>query len=70
MSDMEERGRRASQLINEALPYLDTEQTVAIANTIAGAAMTNQMVAQMKNAEPPRLLPELMGIWTAQGAMK
>lgn len=69
MSDMEERGRRASQLINEALPYLDTEQTVAIANAIAGAAMTNQMVAQMRNAEPPRLMPELMGIRAAQGAM-
>ena len=47
MSDMEERGRRASPRINEALPYLDKEQTVAIANAIAGAAMTNPMVAQM-----------------------
>ena len=69
MSDMELKRQDASQLINEALPYLDTEQTVAIANAIAGAAMTNQMVAQMKNSEPPRLLPELMGIRAVQGAM-
>ena len=69
MSDMELKRQDARQLINEALPYLDTEQTVAIANAIAGAAMTNQMVAQMKNSEPPRLLPELMGILAAQGEM-
>ena len=68
MSDMELKRQDASQLITATLPYLDAEQTIAIANAIAGAAMTNQMVAQMRNAEPPRLLPELMHIGAAQGA--
>lgn len=65
MSDMELKRQDASRLINNALPYLSVEQTVAYANAIAGAATTNQMVEQMRNSEPPRLLPELMNISTA-----
>ena len=68
MSEFEIRRQRSQKFINDALPYLEDEQIIAIANAIAGAAMTNQMVAQMRNAEPPRLLPELMHIGTAQGA--
>ncbi len=69
MSEFKTKKQYARSII-DMLPYLDEEQTRSYANAIAGAAMTNQMVAQMKNAEPSRLLPELMGIWTAQGAMK
>ncbi len=65
MSEMEARRQRSQKFINDALPYLDDEQTAAFANAIAGAAMTNQMVEQMRNSEPPRLLPELMNISTA-----
>ena len=68
MSEFEIRRQRSQKFINDALPYLEDEQIIAIANAIAGAAMTNQMVAQMRNAEPPRLLPELMHIGAAQGA--
>ena len=67
MSEMELKRQYARHIV-KMLPYLDEEQTRSYANAIAGAAMTNQMVAQMRNAEPPKLLPELMHIGAAQGA--
>lgn len=67
MSEMKIKREYARHIVS-MLPYLDEEQTRSYANAIAGAAMTNQMVARMKNAEPPKLLPELMPIGAAQEA--
>jgi len=62
MSEMEIRRERSSQLINDALPYLNAEQTMAFANAITGAAMMNQMMAQMKSSEAPKIPMELIRV--------
>lgn len=67
MSEFEIK-RQYARSIMDALPYLDEEQTRSYANAIAGAALTNQMVAQMKNAEPPKIMAALAHIGAGQGA--
>ena len=62
MSEMEIRRERSSQLINDASPYLNAEQTMAFANAITGAAMMNQMMAQMKSSEAPKIPMELIRV--------
>jgi len=66
MSEFEMKKQYARSIV-DMLPYLDEEQTRSYANAIAGAAMTNQMVAQMKKAEQPKLAASLMHIGVAQG---
>ena len=61
MKEFDEKKRDAHELVNKAFPYLDTEQAAAFAQTIAGAAMANHMMEQVRRAEPPTLLPELAG---------
>lgn len=61
MSDFKEKKERASEIIDKAMPYLDDEQATAFARTIAGAATMNHMMEQMRNDEPPTILPELAG---------
>ena len=61
MSEMEEKKKNAQRLMNKAFKYLDEEQATAIARTVAGAATMNHMMEQMRNDEPPTILPELAG---------
>ena len=69
MSEMEIRRQRSNQLINDALPYLDTEQTLAFANAIMGAAVMNRIVAQMRNVEAQNLMAELTRFGVGATAM-